>query len=195
MHEYQERKSYTKYSSVRVQETNWGHCPDTFKCSSTGKSCLHKRQSYLLLSVDHCPMKSSPSHLYIKCTSCNACQRAVCSRERGKCPKQVKYINKQCETFLQEAQKRVNSQVSSFEDDSGLTQTFNQAAREYVTVLTNGVWMNFVKWQTKLIQCFLIDIIHAHYMYMRIKCTSCLRVALRVIVCSIRHQRSLANYQ
>ena len=105
-------------------------------------------------------MKSSPSHLYIICTSCNACQRAVCSRERGQCPKQVKYINMQCEKFLQEAQKRVNSQVSSFEDDSGLTQTFNQAAREYVTVLTNGVWMNFVKWQTKLIQSFLIDIIH-----------------------------------
>ena len=115
-------------------------------------------------------MKSSPSHLYIKCTSCNACQRAVCSRERGQCPKQVKYINRQCEKFLQEAQKRVNSQVSSFEDDSGLTQTFNQAAREYVTVLTNGVWMNFVKWQTKLIQCFLINIIHTH------SCTSCNRV-------------------
>ena len=116
--------------------------------------------SYLLLSVDHCPMKSSPGHLYIKCTSCNACQRAVCSRELGQCPKQVKYINRQCEKFLQEAQKRVNSQVSSFEDDSGLTQTFNQAAREYVTVLTNGVWMNFVKWQTKLIQRFLINNIH-----------------------------------
>ena len=41
----------------------------------------------------------------------NACQRAVCSRERGKCPKQVKYINRQCEKFLQEAQKRVNSRI------------------------------------------------------------------------------------
>ena len=41
----------------------------------------------------------------------NACQRAVCSRERGQCPKQVKYIKRQCETFLQEAQKRVNSRI------------------------------------------------------------------------------------
>ena len=83
-------------------------------------------------------MKSSHSHLCIKCTSCNACQRAVCSRELAQCPKQVKYIHKQCETFLQEAQKIIISQMSSFEDDSCLTETFNQASMEYVTVLKNG---------------------------------------------------------
>ena len=45
MHEYQERKSCTKYSSVRVQETNWGHCPDTFKCTGIGKPSFHARSA------------------------------------------------------------------------------------------------------------------------------------------------------
>ena len=41
--------------------------------------------------------------------------------------------------------------MTNFDDDKGLTETMNQAAREYHTVLKNGVWMNFTKWQTKFI--------------------------------------------
>ena len=85
-----------------------------------------------------------------------ACQRSVCVRDGAIRPKICLYKpNSDCQAFLQAAQAAVTSKMTSFGDDSGLTQTFNQAAREYVTVLTNGVWMNFVKWQTKLISSLL----------------------------------------
>ena len=85
-----------------------------------------------------------------------ACQRSVCVRDGAIRPKICVYKpNSDCQAFLQAAQAAVTSKMTSFGDDSGLTQTFNQAAREYVTVLTNGVWMNFVKWQTKLIYSLL----------------------------------------
>ena len=36
--------------------------------------------------------------------------------------------------------------------DDGLTETMNQAAREYETVLHNNVWMHFPTWQRKLVR-------------------------------------------
>ena len=70
--------------------------------------------------------------------------------------------------------------MSSFEDDSGLTQTFNQASMEYVTVLKNGVWMNFIKWQTKLIKCLLINNVHK-------SCVSFVTKGLLQIINRARH--------
>ena len=65
-------------------------------------------------------------------------------------PKTV-FKHKECEPYLQEAQQEVIRRMSNFDDDTGLTETMNQAAREYHTVLKNGVWMNFTKWQTKFV--------------------------------------------
>ena len=63
----------------------------------------------------------------------------------------MSFKHKECEPYLQEAQQEVIRRMSNFDDNTGLTETMNQAAREYHTVLKNGVWMNFTKWQTKFV--------------------------------------------
>ena len=84
-----------------------------------------------------------------------ACQRAVCVRNEERYPSIIKFKHVDCLPFLEQAQHYVIQKLNTFDNNSQLTETFNQAAREYVTVLTNGVWMNFVKWQRKLIRVLL----------------------------------------
>ena len=63
----------------------------------------------------------------------------------------MSFKHKECEPYLQKAQQEVIRRMSNFDDNTGLKETMNQAAREYHTVLKNGVWMNFTKWQTKFV--------------------------------------------
>ena len=86
--------------------------------------------------------------------------RSVCTRGNEQIPVDVSYKHKSCLSYLRKAQKQVVSSVCKtngykFDSDKGLTETFNQAAREYKTVLDNNVWMNFTSWQVKLVSAEL----------------------------------------
>ena len=99
----------------------------------------------ILLACDGPMPKEMVSQAFI-----GACMRSVCVRSCPE-PKTVSFKHKTCEPYLQKAQHEVISRMSNFDDDTGLKETLNQAAREYHTVLKNGVWMNFTKWQTKFV--------------------------------------------
>jgi hypothetical protein len=47
--------------------------------------------------------------------------------------------------------------MQNYDSDQGLTETMNQAAREYHTVLINNAWMNFKHWQNKLVRAELAN--------------------------------------
>lgn len=75
---------------------------------------------------------------------------AVCNR-RGK-PNKIRY--KPCETsetILRESAAIVRKRMIAFEDDEALTETFNQSARQYFTMLSNNVLLMFRSWQEKLV--------------------------------------------
>ena len=55
MNGYQERNIRAEHYTIRVQETNWRNCPDTFKCTCIGKSC-----EILIFNV--CAWKASKKH-------------------------------------------------------------------------------------------------------------------------------------
>lgn len=78
-----------------------------------------------------------------------ACLRSVCSISRHQRPPPVCYKHTECLESLRYAQETVTKEMNVFEDGTGLTQTINQAAREYTTVLKNNIWMNFRSWQHK----------------------------------------------
>ena len=87
----------------------------------------------------------------------SACMRAVCVRGTDEKPKPATFVHSGCLPFLLEAQAHVVDQTTSFDSDSKLTETFNQAAREYNTVFTNNVFMHFSAWQHKLLTELLAD--------------------------------------
>ena len=87
----------------------------------------------------------------------SACMRSVCVRGIETKPKTPKFIHADCLPFLLQAQEHVIEQITIFDNDEQMTQTFNQAAREYNTVLTNNVFMNFGKWQHKLLTLMIED--------------------------------------
>jgi hypothetical protein len=64
-----------------------------------------------------------------------ACQRAVCVRDGEQRPSIVNFKHVECLPFLEQAQHYVIQKLNTFDNSSQLTETFNQAAREYVTVL------------------------------------------------------------
>ena len=87
----------------------------------------------------------------------NAAMRAVCSRKESTNPSVVVY--KPCSIInarLVEAQTIVVAQMCSkkvpFEDDTGLTETFNQAARQFITVFRTNVVQHFKKWLQKALR-------------------------------------------
>ena len=79
-----------------------------------------------------------------------ACMKAVCTRGTQR-PSIGKYTHAECLPFLQAAQAEVVAQMDTFESDEHLTETMNQAAKEYHTVLHNNVWIHFSAWQKKLV--------------------------------------------
>ena len=85
----------------------------------------------------------------------SACQRSVCVRKERDEPLIVEFEHADCVPYLHQAQAFVNERLTTFDSDKALTETFNQAAREYHTVLQNGIIMNFVHWQRKLLNCLL----------------------------------------
>ena len=77
----------------------------------------------------------------------SACMRAVCSRVPGTGPVPVEYEHKDVEAYIRSAAETVVSTMTVFDNDKGLTQTFNQAARRYNTVLKNNFFMRLSAWQ------------------------------------------------
>ena len=81
-----------------------------------------------------------------------ACMRSVCVRKQQTVPQEVACKGEECRAALALAQRHVTSKMTSFDTDAGFTATFNQAARQYVTSLTNHIFLNFLKWQKKLVR-------------------------------------------
>ena len=82
-----------------------------------------------------------------------ACLRSVCTTElHRRSPPTVKFVHSECVASLQYAQRVVTDTMTAFDNRTGMTQTFNQAAREYVTILHNNVWMQYVHWQRRAIE-------------------------------------------
>jgi hypothetical protein len=80
-----------------------------------------------------------------------ACLRSVCRRTTDDRPQEVDFKHKECLESLRFAQDVVTTQMTHFDDRNNLVQTFNQAAREYLTALENNVFMNYALWQKRAI--------------------------------------------
>ena len=82
-------------------------------------------------------------------------------------PSIVNYKHTNYLRYLRQAQCDVVLYMNHFESDTGLTETMNQAAREYKTALDNNVWMHFRKWQVMTVKAELLltDLPKVAYMY------------------------------
>lgn len=92
-------------------------------------------------------------HLSQSCIG--ACMRAVCSRAEGRQPDPVDYEHLDVQEAIRVAQGYVMAKMTSFCDDSGLTQTFNQSALRYETVLKNNLVMRLPSWQKRTLRAEL----------------------------------------
>jgi putative hemolysin len=80
--------------------------------------------------------------------------RAVCSRTPGQQPEAIVYHDKTVQRHLREVQKKVVDSwlpQLAFPSDQGWSETFNQAARQYCTVLKNNLASNLGRWQRRVL--------------------------------------------
>lgn len=84
----------------------------------------------------------------------SAAMRSVCLRRgKGEKPAAIKYGPcRVAESFLLLAQKTTTDAMKTFDDDSQLTETFNQSARQYITVFQTNVSEHFEKWLSTALQ-------------------------------------------
>ena len=81
-----------------------------------------------------------------------ACLRSVCSRKKGVQPSPVEFKDLEVQAAIRNAQDTVLPTITSFEDNTGLTQTMNQSARSFLTVFQNNVFMRLEAWQLRALR-------------------------------------------
>jgi hypothetical protein len=82
----------------------------------------------------------------------NACFRAVSVRKDRPTPISVVYTpDRTAQNEINRVQALLLTSVAAWPDDTGLTQTLNQASRRYLTCLQNGLFMHMEKRQTKIL--------------------------------------------
>jgi hypothetical protein len=81
-----------------------------------------------------------------------ACMRSVCVRKEVRPSVAVYSPCPESEKYLKVSSDIVNKKRQTFDSDTGWTETFNQAARQYITSLHNNIFLHFQQWQRKLIR-------------------------------------------
>ena len=78
--------------------------------------------------------------------------RSVCVRKEVRPSVAVYSPCPESEKYLKVSSNIVNKTRQTFDSDTGWKETFNQAARQYITSLHNNIFLHFQQWQRSLIR-------------------------------------------